>query len=137
MARRSTWVEPQGTQISTRGLGRRKREVCTFLMNCLSISSVWVKSAMTPSFMGRCVVMLPGVRPSIFLASAPTAATSRPPWLWRTATTEGSFRTMPWPRTKMRVLAVPRSIERSFENRPRSFLNIRGKPWEIGVSGTG
>jgi len=33
------------------------------------------KSAMTPSFMGRMAVMLPGVLPSISLASLPTART--------------------------------------------------------------
>jgi len=61
-----------------------------------------VKSAITPSFIGRMVVMLPGVRPSICLASAPTAATERVPPMarsWRTATTDGSFSTMPCPRT--------------------------------------
>ncbi len=102
IARRSTWVDPHGTQTSTRGLGRNRRERCTFLMNCLSISSVIVKSAMTPSFIGRIVTMLPGVRPSMRLASPPTAATERGPpgpRSWRIATTEGSFSTMPWPRT--------------------------------------
>ena len=34
IARRSTWVEPQGTQISTRGLGRKKRASCTLRMKC-------------------------------------------------------------------------------------------------------
>ena len=53
IARRSTWVEPHGTQTSTRGLGRNMRERCTLRMNCLSISSVIEKSAMTPSFSGR------------------------------------------------------------------------------------
>ncbi len=63
MARRSTCVEPQGTQISTRGLGRKKRPSCTLWMKCWSIFSVTVKSAITPSFSGRMAVMLPGVRP--------------------------------------------------------------------------
>ncbi|KAG1316855.1 hypothetical protein G6F63_015902 [Rhizopus arrhizus] len=40
IARRSTWVEPAGTQTSTRGLGRSTRDLCTFLMKCLSIASV-------------------------------------------------------------------------------------------------
>src|SRR5690606_35832127 len=72
--------------------------------------------------------MFPGVRPSIILASLPTAATAFCPPLrsWRTATTDGSFRTMPCPRTKIRVLAVPRSMDRSLENMPRNFLNIGG-----------
>src|SRR5690606_23171803 len=82
----------------------------------------------TPSFIGRWVVRWPGVRPSICLASLPTAATALGPPLrsWRMATTDGSLSTMPWPRTKMRVLAVPRSMDRSLENMPRNFLNIGG-----------
>ena len=35
-----------------------------------------LKSAMTPSFIGLMATMLPGVRPSISLASLPTASTS-------------------------------------------------------------
>ena len=102
IARRSTWVEPQGTQMMMRGLGENRRESCTFLMNCFSICSVTVKSAITPSFIGRMAAMLPGVLPSICLASRPTA------WMvflplgppsWRMATTEGSSSTMPLPRT--------------------------------------
>ena len=73
MARRSTWVEPDGTQMMMRGLGLNSLESCTFLMNCLSICSVTVKSAITPSFIGRMTVMLPGALPSISLASLPTA----------------------------------------------------------------
>ena len=42
-------------------------------MKYLSICSVIVKSAITPSFIGRMAVMLPGVRPSICLAARPTA----------------------------------------------------------------
>ncbi|CAB4531078.1 unannotated protein [freshwater metagenome] len=59
--------------------------------------SVVSKSAITPSFRGRIATMLPGVRPIIFLASIPTARI--PPVSWLTATTEGSFKTMPRPRT--------------------------------------
>ncbi len=40
IARRSTWVLPAGTHTSTRGLGRRKRDLCTLRMKYLSISSV-------------------------------------------------------------------------------------------------
>ena len=72
MARRSTCVEPQGTQMMMRGLLNQPR-ACTILMNCLSICSVTVKSAMTPSFMGRMASMLPGTLPSMALASWPTA----------------------------------------------------------------
>ncbi len=85
-----------------RGLGFIIERGCTILMNCLSICSVTVKSAITPSFIGRMASMLPGTLPSIALASAPTA------WIvflplgppsWRMATTEGSSRTTPLPRT--------------------------------------
>ena len=102
MARRSTWVEPQGTQMMILGDGLNVFESWTILMNCLSICSVTVKSAMTPSFIGRMASMLPGTLPSMALASRPTA------WMvflplgppsWRMETTEGSSRTMPLPRT--------------------------------------
>ena len=73
MARRSTCVEPQGTQMMIRGLGAKSREGLAMRMNCLSICSVTVKSAITPSFIGRMAVMLPGTRPSICLACLPTA----------------------------------------------------------------
>jgi hypothetical protein len=73
IARRSTWVEPYGTQITMRGLGRNHWLSWIFLMKYLSICSVIVKSAITPSFIGRMAVMLPGVRPSICLAARPTA----------------------------------------------------------------
>src|SRR5262249_51525061 len=75
---------------------------------------------MTPSFMGRTATMLPGVRPSISLASLPTASTRLTPLapLRCTATTDGSFETMPLPLTKVSVVAVPRSIAKSFEKRP-------------------
>ena len=101
IALRSTCVEPQGTQTSTRGLGLKNLRACTLRMKCCSIFSVTVKSAMTPSFIGRIVLRLPGVRPSIFLASVPTAAIVRGPprvascWI---ATTDGSLSTMPCPR---------------------------------------
>ena len=52
---------------------------CTFSMKYCSIFSVTVKSAMTPSFIGRIAVMWPGVRPSMFLASVPTASMILPP----------------------------------------------------------
>ena len=40
------------------------------------------------------------------------------------ATTEGSLSTTPCPGIYINVLAVPRSIERSLEKRPRILLNI-------------
>src|SRR5215204_1221833 len=69
---------------------------------------------MTPSFIGLIATMLPGVRPSMSLASFPTAST-RPVTLL-IATIEGSLTTMPFPRAYTQVLAVPRSIARSLEN---------------------
>src|SRR6266853_4143883 len=58
---------------------------------------------------------LPGVRPSISFASFPTATTS--PLFLLMATMDGSFTTMPLVFAKTSVLAVPRSIARSEENR--------------------
>src|SRR5271157_1265521 len=86
--------------------------------------SVTLKSAMTPSFIGLMATMLPGVRPSISLASLPTASTSLV-FLF-SATMEGSFTTMPLPRAYTSVLAVPRSIARSLEN----MLNRERKLWK-------
>ena len=68
--------------------------------------SVTLKSAMTPSFMGRMATILPGVRPSISLASLPTASTS--PLVLLMATMEGSFTTIPLPLAYTSVLAVPK-----------------------------
>ena len=79
IARFSTSVAIQGTQINTLGLGGIKLLViaaeCTFLIKCCSIFSVTWKSAITPSLRGRIAVILPGVRPNIRLASIPTAST--------------------------------------------------------------
>src|SRR5271168_697199 len=85
--------------------------------------SVTLKSAITPSFMGRIATMLPGVRPSISLASLPTASTS--PVVLLIATIDGSLTTIPFPLAKTNVLAVPRSMARSDENRlnrDRTFI---------------
>jgi hypothetical protein len=102
IARRSTWVEPQGTQISTRGLGRIRRDSCTLWMKYWSIFSVTVKSAITPSFSGRMAVMLPGRAAEHLLGLlADRGDRLGPPGplrSWRIATTDGSFRTMPWSR---------------------------------------
>ncbi len=73
------------------------------------------KSAITPSFSGLTATMLPGVRPIMRLASTPTATTW--PLLVLSATTLGSLRTIPRPRTYTRVFAVPRSTAMS---RPRN-----------------
>src|SRR6185369_18051760 len=52
------------------------------------------------------------------------------------ATMDGSFITMPSPRTYTRVLAVPRSMARSFENSPARILISMHPPvdrhfWEL------
>ena len=56
-----------------------------------------------------------GVRPSISLASLPTASTS--PVIWLTAMMLGSLTIIPLPWAKTRVFAVPRSMARSDEKR--------------------
>ena len=83
------------------GSGGSTAMPCAFLMKCWSIFSVTVKSAITPSFSGRMAVMCPGVRPSMFFASAPPPRCTLPPrpGSSRIATTEGSLSTMPLPRT--------------------------------------
>src|SRR5580765_836709 len=86
---------------------------------------------MTPSFMGLIAVMLPGVRPSISLASMPTAS-MRPLTLFR-ATMDGSLTTMPRPRAKTQVFAVPRSIARSWEKRERKDANICRHQGKLGA----
>src|SRR5882672_5974943 len=87
-------------------------------MKYLSMLCVTSKSAMTPSFMGLIATMLPGVRPSISFASLPTASTR--PLTLLIATMDGSLTTMPLPRAYTQVLAVPRSIARSLENREKN-----------------
>ena len=93
-ARFSTCVTSDGIPMMIRGRTMVLR-LCALRMKWLSIFSVISKSAMTPSFMGRMATMLPGVRPSISLASRPTASTF--PVTLLTATMEGSETTMPLP----------------------------------------
>ena len=78
---------------------------------------------MTPSFIGRMAMMLAGVRPSISFASLPTASTR--PVLWLTAMIDGSHSTMPLPFAYTSVVAVPRPIARSFENRLSTDLGLQ------------
>ena len=94
-ARFSTPVTPEGTHTTTRGCAQRFW--CTFWMKWRSICSVTSKSAITPSLSGRIAWIVPGVRPSMRLASIPTACTS--PVRESIATTDGSESTMPRPRT--------------------------------------
>ena len=58
-------------------------------------------------------------------ASLPTARIRPPPWMsLRTATTEGSLATMPLPLTYTRVLAVPRSMAKSVEKKPKILSSM-------------
>ena len=69
--------------------------------------------------------MLPGVLPSISLASLPTASTS--PVFLLMATIDGSLTTIPLPAANTRVFAVPRSMARSDEkklNSERKFMEV-------------
>jgi hypothetical protein len=83
---------------------------------------VTLKSAITPSFIGLIATTLPGVRPSISFASRPTATTSEVFLL--IATIEGSLTTIPLPRANTSVLAVPRSMARSEENKLKTDLML-------------
>ena len=74
IARFSTGVAPCGTQQMIFGFAQLPRR-CTLRMKNLIISSATSKSAMTPSRIGRTAWIEPGVRPSISLASSPTAST--------------------------------------------------------------
>src|SRR5579875_2527951 len=87
-------------------------------MNEFSMRSVTLKSAITPSFNGRMATMLPGVRPSISLASRPTASIS--PFSLLMATMDGSLTMTPLPFAYTSVLAVPRSMARSEEKTLKS-----------------
>ena len=100
-------------------------------MKYRSISSVTSKSAMTPSFMGLMATMLPGVLPSISLASVPTASTLFVNLLM--ATMEGSSTTTPFPRAKTRVFAVPRSMAKSWEKDLKRERKIIGPLCSSGI----
>src|SRR5689334_14345680 len=88
------------------------------------MASVISKSEMTPSRKGRMATIFAGVRPTISLASAPTARTCL---VFRfTATQDGSLMTIPLPRTATSVFAVPRSMPKSSEKRPKNWSMILG-----------
>src|SRR6516162_5708113 len=91
-------------------------------MKYVSIFSVTLKSAMTPSFIGLIATTLPGVRPSISFASRPTATTS--PLALLMATIDGSFTTIPLPCENTSVFAVPKSMARSDENKLNTDLRL-------------
>jgi hypothetical protein len=94
-ARCSTAVIPEGTHTSMRGRLNRRRLACSTKWR--SIRSHTSRSAMTPACSGLTTSMWAGVRPCIRLASAPTASTRRS--AAATATSDGSSRMMPRPRT--------------------------------------
>ncbi len=118
-ARRSTSVISAGTPTMTRGRTQELRG-CALRMKSVSMRSAASKSAITPSRSGRMATMCCGVRPTISLASVPTAS-MRPDTLLN-ATTDGSLRTMPRPGAKTQVLAVPRSMARSVAKEKGSTL---------------
>src|SRR6202171_831619 len=117
-ARFSPSVTPEGTPSTARGRLMCQLRLWTLAMKYLIICSVTSKSAITPSLRGRMATISAGVRPSIFRASVPTERTTL--LGFDIATTEGSLRTMPWPRTCTSVLAVPRSIPMSEDQSPRT-----------------
>src|SRR5207248_3093344 len=132
-ARRSTCVISDGTPMTTRGRSQPLR-LCALRMKWVSIFSAASKSAMTPSFIGLMAVMLPGVRPSISFASVPTA--SMRPFTLLSATIDGSLRTMPLPRAYTHVLAVPRSMARSWQKRDSRESNTEENSFTAGDAGT-
>src|SRR3989344_1894092 len=83
---------------------------------------------MTPSFIGRYAIISPGVRPTISLASLPTARIllSRT----ETATTEGSLRTIPLPGTKTSTVVVPRSMP-SLGEKEKAIRSDIGFSWQL------
>src|SRR5437762_843017 len=79
--------------------------------------------------MGRSAVMVPGVRPSMSLASSPIA-TIRGRFdasAFASATTDGSVRTIPFPRTYTMTLAVPRSMPIWRENTRRTLTGYKSQ----------
>src|SRR5918996_54653 len=118
-------VPPPMSTITFRGRTQTLR-LCAFLMKYVSIFSVTSKSAMTPSFIGLIATMFPGVRPSISLASRPTASIR--PFTLLIATIDGSLTTIPLPRAYTHVFAVPRSIARSLEKREKRERRLNGAP---------
>ena len=118
-ARFSTSVMPLGMQITMRRLGVKSwRPGLIIRIMPLIMSSAALKSAITPSFSGRMVLMFSCVFPCICCAARPMAITL--PVLRSTATMLGSSTTT-LSLKMMRVLAVPRSIAISWVrklNRP-------------------
>ena len=116
----STSVIPDGTPTTTLGLPELYFSF-TFFNRFFSNNSVAVKSAITPSFIGLTAFIPSGVLPSISFASFPVA--SIPPVALSMATTDGSFKTIPFPFTVTKIFAVPKSIPISFDVKLKN-LNI-------------
>ena len=110
-ARSSTSVEPEGTPITMRSDGEKRREPeCTILIRPRIICSQAVKSAITPSRNGRVTRISGCSLPYMSLASPPTAiilSVRR-----SSATYDGSSTTI-LSSLMIMVLAVPRSIATS------------------------
>ena len=95
MARRSTAVEPDGTQTMICGLAKLRR-LCTLRMKCDHFLR-HLKSAMTPSRSGG---RLDAARRAASINSLLAhTSTSRLPLTLAIATTEGSLSTIPRPLT--------------------------------------
>src|SRR5438445_419833 len=90
-------------------------------MKWRSISSVTSKSAITPSFSGLIAWIVPGVRPSIRLASIPTACTS--PVRESIATTLGSDSTIPRAPAPLAAREVP--LDQLIRERAEADLRAR------------
>ena len=112
---------PEGTPTTTLGFPTLYL-FPTFSIKFLSINCVAVKSAITPSFNGLTAFICSGVLPSISFASFPVAIIF--PVFLSIATTEGSFKTIPFPLTVTKILAVPKSIPISFDPNVKSFIII-------------
>ena len=117
----STSVIPEGTPTTTLGFPILYLWHILYII-FLSINWVAVKSAITPSFSGLTAFILSGVLPSISFASYPVARISLV--FISNATTEGSFKIIPFPFRVTSILAVPKSIPISFEPNPKNFILI-------------
>ena len=116
--------------MTTRGRSQPLR-LCALRMKCVSIFSAASKSAMTPSFIGRMAVMLPGVRPSISLASSPTA--SMRPLTLLSATIDGSL-TDDAAAAGEDAGVGGAEIDGQVVGEAREHGGTRGKPWSAAVS---
>jgi hypothetical protein len=113
MARRSTWVEPQGTQMMMRGLGLnvlRVHHADELLEHLLGHGEVG-DHAVLHGADGLDVAGHLAQHGLGFVADGLDGFLALGPPSWRMATTEGSSSTMPLSATKIRVLAVPGQVD--------------------------